>query len=229
MTIEEMHVTFRELAQQMGQQTVRAILSEDIDICLNAAIISKARSILKQNVGTIFPDKIARQNAAISPVNALRTLYKSKDIIANITGTGTEVTPHQVEISTDGVMVFTGFSVSYNNTSLYDCRIIEAERLGQTLRDFCNRATKDAPIVTIFNANDKIQLNIYTGKKATTPTLIRYFYINEPVKVYYDEDDVDACVDCDLPTYLHMEVVEDAIKYYLASVGAIGGNNTNPN
>ncbi len=41
MNIGEMHVTFRELAQQMGMQTVRAILMEDIDICLNAAIIEK--------------------------------------------------------------------------------------------------------------------------------------------------------------------------------------------
>lgn len=38
MTVVEMHVMFRELAQQMGMQTVRAILSEDIDICLNIAV-----------------------------------------------------------------------------------------------------------------------------------------------------------------------------------------------
>ena len=51
MNIGEMHVTFRELAQQMGMQTVRAILMEDIDICLNAAIIEKAR-----NEGVIICD-----------------------------------------------------------------------------------------------------------------------------------------------------------------------------
>ena len=44
-------MTFRELAQQMGMQTVRAILMEDIDICLNAAIIEKAR-----NEGVIICD-----------------------------------------------------------------------------------------------------------------------------------------------------------------------------
>ena len=38
MTVVEMHVMFRELAQQMGMQTVRAILSEDIDTCLNIAV-----------------------------------------------------------------------------------------------------------------------------------------------------------------------------------------------
>lgn len=49
MNIGEMHVTFRELAQQMGMQTVRAILMEDIDICLNAAIIEKARNVIVEN------------------------------------------------------------------------------------------------------------------------------------------------------------------------------------
>ena len=53
MNIGEMHVTFRELAQQMGMQTVRAILMEDIDICLNAAIIEKARNVIVENVGPV--------------------------------------------------------------------------------------------------------------------------------------------------------------------------------
>ena len=66
MNIGEMHVTFRELAQQMGMQTVRAILMEDIDICLNAAIIEKARNVIVENVGPVpYNDKVARQNALL--------------------------------------------------------------------------------------------------------------------------------------------------------------------
>lgn len=229
MNIEEMHVTFRELAQQMGQETVRAILSEDIDICLNAAIISKARTVLQSNVGTVFKDKVARQNSAISPVNALRTLYKFNDI-DSIDGSGTEVDPFTVDVNTNTIMLFTGFAVSYNGSTIYDCRIIEAERLGQTLRDFCNRASKDAPIVTIFDNDDNIKVNLYTGRKTSIqPSLLRYYYIAEPAKVHYDEDEIEDNVDCDLPTYLHMEIVEDAVNYYLKSIGAVNGNNTNPN
>ena len=85
MNIGEMHVTFRELAQQMGMQTVRAILMEDIDICLNAAIIEKARNVIVENVGPVpYNDKVARQNASISPVNALRTLYTAVLLTAEI-------------------------------------------------------------------------------------------------------------------------------------------------
>ena len=35
MTIAEMHVWFRQYAQQMGMQNVRAILPEQIDLLIN--------------------------------------------------------------------------------------------------------------------------------------------------------------------------------------------------
>lgn len=230
MNIEEMHVTFRELAQQMGMQTVRAILSEDIDICLNAAIIEKARMVITENVGPLpYNDKIARQNAVISPINALRTLYKKGTINnTDITGDGTEVNPFKVTISNEGVMLYTGFKVSYNGKTVYDCRIIEAEDLGQTLRDFCSRAAKDAPIITVFGSEEAIDCDIYVGRKEITkPNLLQYLYIAEPAKVYYDEDDVDKRVDCDLPPYLHMEIVQRAVNTYLASIGAVRNTNKN--
>lgn len=230
MTIEEMHVTFRELAQQMGMQTSRAILTEDIDICLNAAIIEKTRLVIAENVGPLpYNDKVARQNAVISPINALRTLYrKGTKSDSDITGNGTEVSPYKVNISTKGVMLYTGFKVSYNGKTVYDCRIIEAEDLGQTLRDFCNRAAKDAPIITVFGNEDAIDCDIYVGRKEITkPTLLQYLYIAEPAKVYYDEDDESKRVNCDLPPYLHMEIVQRAVNTYLQSIGAVRTTNKN--
>lgn len=223
MDIEEMHVTFREMAQQMGMQTTRAILMEDIDICINATIISKIRDILTENVGPIpYNNKIARQNAVISPINALRTLYRKNSIPkARINGTGTEVDPYKVSISDNNVMLYTGFKVSYNGKTVYDCRLIEAEDLGQTLRDFCNRAAKDAPICVAYGDEDSIDLDIYTGRiTVPKPELIQYLYIANPAKVHYEEDDVSARVDCDLPSYLHMEIVTRAVNIYLASIGA---------
>lgn len=254
MHIEEMHVTFRELAQQMGMQTVRAILTEDIDICLRAAIIEKARTVITETVGPLpYNDKIARQNAVISPINALRTLYRKGTINATkiivddngqpildengkptyedtglITGSGTEVDPFRITISNEGVMLYTGFKVSYNGNTIYDCRIIEAEDVGQTLRDFCSRAAKDAPIITVFGNEESIDCDIYVGRKEITkPQLIQYLYIAEPAKVCYDEDDESKRVDCDLPPYLHMEIVQRAVTIYLTSIGAVRSNNNN--
>ena len=53
MTVVEMHVMFRELAQQMGMQTVRAILSEDIDTCLNIAVNDYIKKVIADNVKTV--------------------------------------------------------------------------------------------------------------------------------------------------------------------------------
>lgn len=226
MNIGEMHVTFRELAQQMGMQTVRAILMEDIDICLNASIIEKTRAIIAENIGPVpYNDKVYRQNASITPANALRTLYKDNVIAEqNIEGAGTEVNPYKVSISSEGIMLYTGFQVSYNGKTLYDCRIIGVEDLGQTLRDFCNRAAKDAPIVNILGDVDGIDVNVYTGRNVhTKPKLLRYLYIKEPAKVHFDEDDVDTWINCDLPKYLHTEIVMRAVQIYLASIGATSG------
>lgn len=225
MGIEEMHVTFRELGQQMGMQTTRAILSEDIDICINTAIINKVREVIATHVGRVnYTDKIARQGEAISPINALRTLYSSGTIEeGSIQGEGTEVNPYTCNINDESVLLYTGFRVSYNGNTLYDCRIIEAEKLGQTLRDFCNRAAKDAPIVVVYGDENSIQCNFYTGRSINTPKpkLVNYLYIKTPAKVCYDEDNPENNINCDLPIYLHSEIVIDAVKLYLASIGAI--------
>ena len=230
MTIEEMHITFRELAQQMGMQTTRAILVENIDICLNTAIIDTVKELISINVGPLpYNDKVARRNAAISPINGLRTLYKKASIDEeNIVGEGTEVSPYNINIDSNNIMLYTGFKVSYNGSTLYDCRIIENEDLGQTLRDFCNRAAKDAPICTVVGDINQIKVDIFTGiKKMVKPKLIQYLYINEPAKVYYDEDNADNNVNCDLPQYLHMDVVKRAVSVYLQSIGAVRSTNKN--
>lgn len=237
MDIEEMHVSFRELAQQMGMQTTRAILMEDIDICLNFAIITKARNILYENVQTLFSDKVAAQNAVISPINGLRTLYSQKDIQGtSITGTGNEVSPYQITINSNAiepnvkVMLYTGFKVSYNNKTMYDCRLIENENLGQTLRDFCNRAAKDAPIVTTYGGYDQLTANIFTGRDdMPKPKLVRVLYIKEPAKVHFDEDVAANRVDCDMPAYLHTDIVELAVNYYLRSISSGSSNKNNNN
>ena len=239
MTIEEMHVTFRELAQQMGMQTVRAILTEDIDICLNAAIVEKTKEIINSTIGPLpYNDKVSRQNVSLSPINALRSLYRkaiieekstvdSKEVI-NISGSGTEVNPYKFTLNTSGVMLYTGFRISYNEKTLYDCRIIELEDLGQTLRDFCNIAAKDAPICTIEGDEDYIDVYLYTGRtNMPKPNLVQYIYVVEPDKVKYDEDSTDTNVDCNLPPYLHMDIVRIAVGIYLQSIGATRDTNKN--
>lgn len=229
MTIEEMHVTFRELAQQMGMQTVRAILPENIDICLRVAINDFVKDLIQSSVG-VYPynAKVIKHNANVAPINGLRTLYR-KDIIdgSKLSGEGTEVSPFSLSINNDSVMIYTGLKLSYDGNTLYDCRIVEVENLGQTLRDFCNRPTKDAPICTI-KGDGTMSFDIITGRNIQAkPKLIQYLYLAKPAEVYYDELDANNNVNCDLPDYTHLDIVKLAVNVYLNSIGANRSTNKN--
>ncbi len=78
MNIAEMHVYFRQYAQQMGMQNVRAIIPEQIDILLNTAISDIINQLVKENVG-IRNDRAIVDTSKIGQINALRSLYVSED------------------------------------------------------------------------------------------------------------------------------------------------------
>ena len=74
-----MHVWFRQNAQQMGLQNVRAILPEQIDLLLNTSIYDTVNQIIQQNIG-ITNDRVITDNSKIGQINALRTLYKVTEV-----------------------------------------------------------------------------------------------------------------------------------------------------
>lgn len=75
MTIPEMHIMFRQLAQQMGMQNVRAIIPEQIDTLLNASISDKVNQLLREHIAATS-DRAMTDNAKIGQANALRSLYQ---------------------------------------------------------------------------------------------------------------------------------------------------------
>lgn len=74
MTTPEMHVMFRQYAQQMGMQNVRAILPEQIDLLLNTSVMDITNQVIKENIG-ITNDRVITDNSKIGQINALRSLY----------------------------------------------------------------------------------------------------------------------------------------------------------
>lgn len=75
MKIAEMHVWFRQYAQQMGMQNVRAILPEQIDILINTSISDIVNQLIRDNIGVVN-DRVITDNAKLNQINALKTLYK---------------------------------------------------------------------------------------------------------------------------------------------------------
>ena len=85
MNIAEMHINFRQYAQQMGMQNVRAILPEQIDVLLNQSIMDTVNQLIRENLG-ITNDRVVTDNSKIGQINAFRTLYYVKEVGISING-----------------------------------------------------------------------------------------------------------------------------------------------
>lgn len=210
-----MHEMFRTVGQQVGMQDVRAILPESIDIFINIAIIEKARSIVMENTKTAFPNRVSIQNNFVSPINALRTLYRRKEI------TITDITKDVQLSQLDNVFLYTSFAIRYdNNDSEYKCRFIDGDKLEETLNDVLNGASWDYPICSMFNGeNNSEYLKVFINSNSHTPNAIIIKYIANPAVVKFSKNAAD-CVNCDLPDYLHSEIVELAVSKFFKSVTA---------
>lgn len=204
MTIIEMHQTFRTICQKNGMQLVNAILPEEIDIFLNLSIIEKVREIVNSNSTTIFQDKVTNRDNYLSPVNALRNLFIQ-----------TSLDSETKEFILDDIraLYFISFVVNYSEKESYKCRIIEPDKLEDTLRDFCNGASYDYPICSVFVEDDKQLCKVYNGDKEINSLIIKY--IKYPAKVSY----IDK-VDCDVLEYLHGDIVQNAVIKYITSLAA---------
>ena len=264
MNIQEMHNTFRTLGQQMGMQLIRGILPESIDVYLNDVIIEKTQQELLGGVRTALQDSVNTQASTMSPINTFRTLYRSArysintDLvnpdtnkvsfyneangfhIINIPTIDSDITVDEREYKINPMM-FLGFSVEYETTlrgNAVACRLIGSDVLETTLRDYCNGASKDSPIVVLNSIpviKDGIeqtgvisneQLEIYTGTKNCKVKFLNIKYIKVPNVVKYDMD-LTKCVNCDLPPYTHFDIVEKAVMKFYASVGANVPNQAN--
>lgn len=78
MDLHDMHIWFRQYAQQMGMQNVRAILPEQIDLLINTSINDVVNQLIRENIG-ITNDRVITDNSKIGQINAFRTLYRVKE------------------------------------------------------------------------------------------------------------------------------------------------------
>lgn len=83
MNIGQMHVMFRQFAQQMGMQNIRAILPEQIDLLLNTSIGDITNQLVRSSVAATN-DRIITDNSKIQQINSLRTLYKTDTVKFNV-------------------------------------------------------------------------------------------------------------------------------------------------
>ena len=262
MNIADMHIMFRQLAQQMGMQNVRAILPEQIDLLLNTAIIDAVNEIIKRNIASTN-DRVITDNSKIGQINALSTLYKNAEVqifkydgheftlnsgvnsIQTVMTTGFEfdiTCNHNPQVEKTAIpsdyMYICDFNINYytsssvGNTRIktdwFPVRIIDDIYVADALNDFILAPSFRSPIAHIVNREEgHIRIKIYIDRKKNNqsnipngviPSNLRVSYIAKPFTVKYAEDVGSLNVNCNLPEYLHGDIVKRAVDLYHASI-----------
>lgn len=219
MTIGEMHVMFRQLAQQMGMQTIRAILPSEIDACINIAINDVIKKLIAENLGSAGNEQVTIYNARVGQINGLSTLSKRLNLTAPIKSNQRNC--YTTYVPLDTVMYITAVEIGYEETnSFYDARVTQAELLGRTLEDYCNAPTYKSPVVVFLGKVDRVDVEVYSSSTGNglIPTKANAVIISKPAVVMYNDVEEDG-VDCDMPDYMHIDIVKVAAEIYLRSVG----------
>ena len=262
MNIADMHIMFRQLAQQMGMQNVRAILPEQIDLLLNTAIIDVVNEIIKRNIASTN-DRVITDNSKIGQINALSTLYKNAEVqifkydgneftlnsgvnsIQTVMTTGFEfdiTCNHKSQVEKTAIpsdyMYICDFNINYYTSSnvgnervktdWFPVRIIDDIYVADALNDFILAPSFRSPIAHIVNREEgHIRIKIYIDRKKNNqsnipngviPSNLRVSYIAKPLTVKYAEDVGSLNVNCNLPEYLHGDIVKRAVDLYHASI-----------
>ena len=191
MTISEMHVWFRQYAQQMGMQNVRAILPEQIDNLINTAIKDTIDEVINKSVGTTN-DRVITDNAKLANINALRTLYRVKTYQPRIPEQVGNEALHFVnsfnnsclsikssDIVTDALYyvdfsikyqkpIISGISTNTTYTRLFPIRIIDDSYLADVLNDWVLAPRLRTPVMVIYKKEeesiDDTMFDIYLGE-----------------------------------------------------------------
>ena len=241
MTIREMHVMFRQYAQQMGMQNVRAILPEQIDLLINNSISDVINQVITQNIGTTN-DRVITDNSKLNQINALKSLYKvwkgkvtlgtaktnyiaSYELPINAFKSGGTYNNDNTNTSSISYIYIVDLSISYKKDSnfvsnIFPIRIIDDMYLADVVNDFILHPTFRSPVATIHD--NTIELYIDKPDSSTPPfkfqgcdvNEIRLSYIAKPSQVKFLEDVSGTNVDCDLPEYLHVDIVKHAVELY---------------
>lgn len=250
-----MHVWFRQYAQQMGMQNVRAILPEQIDLLINSSITDTINQIITQNIG-VTNDRIITDNSKIGQINALRSLYKVKTVqaIPANSGTSSPATPfikgdetHILRIYADiknfdnggsgstGIfdyLYLVDLAINYSDlisptsspkvlTNYFPVRLIDDAYLADTLNDFVLRPRLRTPIAVLYNDQLDIYIDNLTDNKlpeGLNPYKLRVSYIAKPAIVAYRSDLGGTDIDCNLPEYMHVDILKHAVDLYRIAI-----------
>ena len=124
-----------------------------------------------------------------------------------------------------------GFKPDGLVTNFFPVRIIDDSFLADTLNDFILKPRLRSPIIVTYNNGDDNVFDLYIDKfikdNSTStyyladkllPYQLRMSYIAKPAAVAYKEDVGGTNVNCDLPEYMHVDIVKHAVDLYRIAI-----------
>ena len=255
MDISEMHKMFRQYAQQMGMQNVRAILPEQIDLLINNSISDTINQVITQNIG-ITNDRVISDASKLNQVNALKSLYKVwKGSIAEATVKGKEKTNYIISFQlpllnfkTNGnytednvsstaisFLYAVDLSINYKKadfiTNVFPVRIVDDQFVADVVNDFVLAPKMRSPVASIHDNLIELYIDKADEKPSSSQPFkfngvsineLRFSYIAKPAIVKFAEDVDGTNVDCDLPEYMHVDIIKHAVELYqIAKSGSL--------
>lgn len=255
MDISEMHQMFRQYAQQMGMQNVRAILPEQIDLLINNSISDTINRVITQNIG-ITNDRVISDASKLNQVNALKSLYKVwKGSIADATVKGKEKTSYIIsfqlplnnfkttgsyiddDVSSTAISFLYAVDLSINYkktdfvTNMFPVRIVDDQFVADVVNDFVLAPKMRSPVASIHDNLIELYIDKADAKPENSQPFkfngvsineLRFSYIDKPAKVKFAEDVNGNNVNCDLPGYMHVDIVKHAVELYqIAKSGSL--------
>ena len=250
-----MHKMFRQYAQQMGMQNVRAILPEQIDLLINNSISDTINQVITQNIG-ITNDRVISDASKLNQINALKSLYKVwKGSIANATTKGKEKTNYIISFQlpllnfkTNGnyiednvsstaisFLYAVDLSINYKKsdfiTNVFPVRIVDDQFVADVVNDFVLAPKMRSPVASIHDNLIELYIDKADEKPSSSQPFkfngvsineLRFSYIAKPAIVKFAEDVDGNNVDCDLPEYMHVDIIKHAVELYqLAKSGSL--------
>lgn len=255
MDISEMHKMFRQYAQQMGMQNVRAILPEQIDLLINNSISDTINQVITQNIG-ITNDRVISDASKLNQINALKSLYKVwKGNISAATVKGKEKTNYIISfqlslnnfkttgsytddnVSSTAISLLYAVDLSINYkktdfvTNVFPVRIIDDQFVADVVNDFVLAPKMRSPVASIHDNLIELYIDKADSKpedeqpftfKGVSINELRFSYIAKPAIVKFVEDVDGTNVNCDLPEYMHVDIVKHAVELYqIAKSGSL--------
>lgn len=215
MDIQNMHITFRQLAQQMGMQNVRAILPAQIDVLLNTAISDIVNQLVRENVGLSNNDGHTDM-FKIGQTDALRTLQRDESLVVS-----EEYEQTKIYFVPKDLLYLTNVYVKYSlqgSDRVFPMRLVDSAYYANAMTDSVLKPTYKSPIAVY--TNEKVVVDFgYKGinEHFINPKAIAN-YIKTPNTVKLALNTEEESIDCDLPESLHETVVKYAVDLYRRSV-----------